>query len=120
METKKNQNLEVKQRYEFNFETEKQFAIINGIFINSSILNCLKFIQTDGELNTEKPAFYNDGYKQYAKDIAEILAYLAYSAEYTGENDEVIEHSKSLYYILKLIKELSVPLGEVTLELNRM
>lgn len=121
METKKVQELDICKRYHFNFEEENHFAVVNGVIINSAIIDRLSYIQKDEPGDSDSNKYFNEGYKDYAKDLAELFAYLSYSAQYTEENEKVIELSQSLDYILKAFKELSFP-GKIlsSIEIERI
>lgn len=105
METKKVEKLEPGMSYQVKLEEKDSFIIVNGVVIHEGVIYELEMLQRDDQ---DTDSFGNDGYRSVAAIFGELLSYIAYSAEYTNEDEKVLELLQYLYFHLNTMKNLSL------------
>lgn len=105
METKKVEKLESGRNYQFNMDEKDSFILLNGAVIHKGVIDELIMLQRE-DPNTN--IFNNDGYREVAAIFAEVFSYVAYSSEYTNEDEKVLRLLHHLHWHLTAFKNISL------------
>lgn len=106
METKKVEKLEPGRNYKVNLDEKNSFVIVNDAVIHKDVIHEITFLQG---IETYGALYNNSGYESVAVFWAELFSYMAFSAEYTDQEEKVMKLLHELQMQFSTIKNLSLP-----------